>query len=317
MTERVELLIERSRQETENEEFNDTLGISTNEFVNYLNDAQNDIQSAIARQHKNVFTKYKTYDIVEMQEEYDMPEDTLLDNRITAVWFSRSGQRKDFRRLRSFDVIEQIFDRAVNPIGYIRRSGKVVLNPVARTSIAGGLMVAYVRKLSRLDVRRAKVLSVSTSGTTITSLILDTTADLQKTELDKREFFCVVGSNGEQKMKAVPFDNIDDSTGIVTITSGFNFLSTESIAVGDYLVCGKDTTNRCELPETCERFLVSYTNWKILKRDSSNDSAEQTTELQEMRGEIVEIFKDTDDDIKFPAIEDTQFIDNDDLWVTY
>ena len=314
---RVERLIARSKRETENDDDCSIDPITDEEYVDYLNDAQDQIQSAIARQHKDVFIDYKDYDIGFQQEFYDMPEDALLDNRVSAVWYSQSGAQKDFRKLRSGTLIERIFDRSLDPLMYIRAAGKIILNPIPKKTIVNGLKVAYVKRLPELDIRRAVVLSVTTSGNQITALTFDPNSDFQREALLDESYFCIVNKDGDQVMKAIPYDNIDATTGIVTISAGFTFEDGETISVGDYAVRGKDTTNKSELANTCERYLSAYLNWKIFRRDSSSDSAEQTPELMEMQREIVEIYKQVDDDIKFPAIEDAQFIDDEDLWNYY
>lgn len=71
------------------------------------------------------------------------------------------------------------------------------------------------------------------------------------------------------------------------------------------------------MPTICERYLLAYMNWKILKRDSNTDSAEQTTELADMRSEIVQLFAEIDDDVKSVPIQNTQFLDDDDLFIFY
>ena len=52
---RVENLITTARRESENDEFTDNTGISDEDFIRWLNNAQEDLQSAIVRQHQRVF----------------------------------------------------------------------------------------------------------------------------------------------------------------------------------------------------------------------------------------------------------------------
>jgi hypothetical protein len=200
---------------------------------------------------------------------------------------------------------------------YIRVAGKVLLNPIPKRSITGGLKIAYVKRLPQLDIRRAQIDTVTTLNNEITTLVLDITQEIQKDELLEENYFCIVNADGDQTMKSIPYTNIDETTGIVTIAAGFTFEDGETITADDYLVRGTDSTNRSELADTCERYLNGYCNWKVLRRDSSGDSVEQTTELVALQTEIVEIYKETDDDIKYPAIDDVQFLDDEDLWAYY
>jgi len=315
---RVEQLIARSRRETENEDDCSTSGIIDQEFVDYLNDAQDQLQSAIARQHKDIFIEQADYDVVARQDAYALPADTLLNNSVSAVFYSRTGQTRDLTRLRSSTLIEKIFDDSlVEPIAYIRKTGSLVLNPTPSTSVSNGLRVFYVKKLPTLDVRRAKILTATTLNNTITSLVADITAFFDVDSLQQENYICTVNRDGSQTMRRIPIDNIDSVTGIITIAPGFVFVDGETIVDGDYIVSGYDATNKSNMSDTCERYFSAYLNWKIFRRDSSSDSAEQTPELIEMQTEIVEIHKKTDDDIKFPAISDAQFIDDDDQWNFY
>ena len=53
-----------------------------------------------------------------------------------------------------------------------------------------------------------------------------------------------------------------------------------------------------ELPEIAERYLLAYVEWKLLKRDSSVDSAEAMQELATMEAEIVNSYKHINDDVQ-------------------
>jgi hypothetical protein len=315
---RVEQQISRIRRETENEEFTDTTGIQDQEFIDALVDAQRDMQSAISRQHQNVFIAEDIQDIVGGQELYDLPDDILLNNRISNVWYSDTGRTRDNRRLRSGTLTERIFDRSNVPALYIRRSGKILLSPIPRSTIVNGLTVNYQQKIPDLDVRRAKIASVTldTSTRTITSLTLDTTVDFQREELLEESYMCVVDPKGDQQMSRIEFTDIDNTTGVVTVSGSFVYKEGETAQADWYVVRGYNTTNKCELPDTCERYLISYGEWVMNKRDSSADSGESAQELYAIRDEIVESFKKVDDDVKHITIDDTQFIDDDDLWVS-
>tara|TARA_Y100000034_G_C6738237_1_gene327439 strand:- start:30 stop:755 length:726 start_codon:yes stop_codon:yes gene_type:complete len=68
----------------------------------------------------------------------------------------------------------------------------------------------------------------------------------------------------------------------------------------------------CELPEICERYLISYVEWKILKRDSSVDSGEAEKELFALEGDIVKSYRNINDDVQTIPIINTW-----DDWSTY
>jgi hypothetical protein len=247
--------------------------------------------------------------------EYDLPDDSYLDNRISNAWFSITGSARERKLLKAGSLRERSFTEVGVPSIYIRSGGKIILSPVPQTTIANGLFINYVRTLNKLDTRRGEIETVTTLDNTITSLKLNINTTFEPSFILDDCFLSVVDKCGDVKMRRVPVADINQSTGDITLEPGFEFEDGESISAGDYVVSGKFATNRSELPDMCERYLLQYCNWKILKRDSSNDSMEQTEELVNMRAEIVETFKQVDDDNKTITIDDTTFIDEDDLFI--
>jgi hypothetical protein len=51
------------------------------------------------------------------------------------------------------------------------------------------------------------------------------------------------------------------------------------------------------LPSFAERYLLSFVEWKILKRDSSIDSTEALQELSALEGEIINSYKHINEDV--------------------
>ncbi len=113
-------------------------------------------------------------------------------------------------------------------------------------------------------------------------------------------------------MRNIEIDSIDTTSGVVTVTGGaFTFEDGEAAAVGDYVVTGVDSANASELPDLAERYLISYMNWKILKRDSSNDSAEAQNELTQLEADILSSFAEVDADLTLIPFIDATFVDED------
>ena len=70
---KVDLLIDQVRRETENEDPTAFTGIKDVEFLQYLNDAQDRLQSIITAKHNNVFVKQKELAVTVDQEIYQIP----------------------------------------------------------------------------------------------------------------------------------------------------------------------------------------------------------------------------------------------------
>jgi len=304
---RIDFLLTQARRQTENEEFSATTGINDEELLQYVNDAQYRMLSLITSTHPTVFVKESAdISVVTDQEQYSLPDDVFLENRISAVEFSSTNLDRDFRKLEPITLAERSAGARGFPNAYIRRSGKILLSPIPSTS-TGKLRINYVRRIAEIDKRRGKISAVTLNNTlnTITSLTIDTSEEnFDFDTLTAQDFISIVDKNGVQQMVAIDIDSLNESTGVVTVNSTFVFAEGETIVVGDFVCAGKNNSTHSELPKICERYLIAYIAWKILKKDSSEDSFEQRNEIKSMETDILEAFGDTTDDLIFiPQIE--------------
>ena len=289
-------IIDQVRRQTENEEFDDFTGISDDEFIQYLNDAQYNLQAAIVHQHPRVFTAETIITAVPGQEVYDLPSDCLLGNKVHNVEYSATGLEEDYYVLEQDTLKYRSSGVDGAPIKYIRMSGQILLVPQPQG--AGSIRVTYIRRLRELDKRQAKIVSgtVSTSSFTLT---LDTnTFSTETKSLAKHDYICIVDKEGKSLVKNIEISSVDFNTIVCT---GHTLGSDESatIPAGSFVVGGKDTTTHSELDISVERYLIAYCAWKILKRDSSVDSAEAADELSMMLKEIVKSYAMISDDIQY------------------
>ena len=145
-----------------------------------------------------------------------------------------------------------------------------------------------------------KSYSISSSG--------DWTIELDNanltTNLDsfkEHDYICIVDKEGNSIVKNISFNYTASNPSSASITLSAHTVGTDdsSILAGHYIVGGKDTTTHGDLPRSVERYLIAYCAWKILKRDSSVDSAEAQTELQGIAQEIVNSYALISDDVQF------------------
>jgi len=306
----VSILLAASRRETENEEFTTSTGIQDEEFLRYFNDAQVQIQGAISDVNPVVGQKETNISVVSGQEAYELPSDTFLSTKIDLVEFSTSGNANDYYELQQGYLPERISGSGSNnPSFFIRRGKEILLQPKPQSS-ASLIRLTYQARVPVLDLRRATVSAVTldTGARTITSLTVDTSLQIDETELEEEGFITVCDKNGTQNMRDIPITDVDTATGTVTVEPGFVYQSGETIAVGNFLLRGNDSTTHSTLPQVCERFLLGYTNWKILKRDSSNDAAEAGQEVIQLQRSIVSAFSPPDTTVDRVAVLDDQFL---------
>jgi len=306
---RVELLIDQCRRSTDNQDFTDTTGIQDEEFLQYLNDAQERLQALILQQHPDQFLVETEIPSVAQQEAYTLPQDAYISSRVKEVWYSHSGNPNNYYRLKKGALAERVDGISSEPCFYLRRNNKLLLQP--RPQSSGGLLrVLYQQRLPKLDKRRAVVSAVTLTGNEITSLTFDPTENIDDEALLEEGYISIVDKYGNVQMRFIPVTAIDTTTGVVTIEPGFEFEDGEEIEVGDYALRGTFSSSHSQLPETTERYLLKYGQWVVLKRDSNDESQESNQELKEMEAEIVSSFADPDDSVPLiPITDDQWFID--------
>jgi hypothetical protein len=317
---RTDRLITHIRAITENETANSTTDITDNEIIRYLNEAQDRLQSRILAQHPRVFIKETTISAVQNQEEYNLPSDAFLANKVLTIEYTTnaSASRPIYYKLTpGHDGYRESHISGL-PKYYVRRdklnnsTGSFLAVPPPQDA-NGQFRVVYIQRLDDLDKRRGIVSARTDSGTAITALTLDVSGSppIDSTDLADHEFFCVVDKNGTMKMRNIEFDgdggdSINTSTGVVTLEgSSHTYESGESIAVGDYIVGGKNTNSHVQLPKNLERYLIKFAQFQLLKRDSSIDAVEATQELVALETEILESYQEIDEDIhEIPILEE-------------
>lgn len=312
MSRLINYIIEDIRNHTENQDFSDTIGIPDSEFLRFLNDAQYRIHSLITQQHPQVFLEEDEQDITRDQEAYSLPYNAYLGSKISSIEFTSTGLTKDYYPLRKKFLSSRYSGAEGDPSFYIRKNNQILLSPIPQNS-TGKLRINFIKSIPRVDKRRGTVATVTldSSTNTITTLTFNvSTESIDSTALGKHTRFTVVDAEGGIKMKNIYIDSFDASTGVATINSSFTYESGETIAVGDYIVVGSNSTTHTILDDSVERYLIAYCAAKIFHRDSSTDMTAQTAELNALEQDIVASYADISDDL----IEIPDVLPHNDLW---
>tara|TARA_B100000214_G_scaffold299438_1_gene229603 strand:+ start:7340 stop:8278 length:939 start_codon:yes stop_codon:yes gene_type:complete len=297
----LQYIISQVRKQTENEDVSDFAGIQDTEFIQYLNDAQHRLQGIIIASHPRVFLEEKIISVVSDQESYELPSDCYLGNKVHNIEYSSTGDENNYYVLEETTLKRRNPGVAGSPSHYIRMSGKILLSP--QPSGTGKLRITYAARVRELDIRRAKVEvapTISSSGSwTIALDNANLTTDI--TSLEEHDYICVIDKEGKSIVKNIPITSVTSELMTLeahTVDSESGETNT-SITDAHYIVGGKDTTSHGDLPRSVERYIISYCAWKILKRDSSVDSAEAQQELQGLASEIVNSYALISDDVQF------------------
>ena len=205
-------IIDQVRNQTENEDVSDFVGIQDSEFIQYINDAQHSLQGLIAAQHPGVFLDEYVVDIVSGAESYSLPTDTFLNNKVHNVEYSSTGNNDDYYTLEQTTLKRRNSGITGSPSHYIRMAGKVLLSPQPTGS--GKLRITYVKKVKELDLRRALVSSTDQElAAPVTNTISSTerwkiffdystlTTDLES--LKEHDYICIVDKEGNSLIRNI------------------------------------------------------------------------------------------------------------------
>jgi hypothetical protein len=302
----LEQLITASRRATNNLDFSSSAGVQDEEFIQALNDAQEEIHSIINTMFPTILMKVVEQDVTVGVDSYAIPSDCYMGTRIDFIEYSASGLVQDYYPIRKGSVKERINGQNGNPAYYIRQGSDLIIQPAPQQG--GKLRITYQRVVPVLDIRRAQVASVVLSTNSITSLTLDTTVAFDELALEEQNFITIVDKNGVVKMQDIPVDGIDGNTGAVTVTAGFTFQAGETIAQGDYALRGKYSSTHSQLPDVCEKYLLEYCNMRIFMRDSSTDQAEVAALMQKIEATLRSAFAEPDNDPDRVAVISAEYL---------
>lgn len=307
---RLELLIEQARRESLNKEYSTTVGIPQEDFVSWVNEAQQRIFSEAEKTHPKFFMAEKLIDAVSSQEAYSLPADCFLSH-IENVEYSITGQDRDYYRLEQAKMPERIPYPVANPGYYIRRSQQLLLVPAPQAAGGAKIRLNYIKKPFRLDIRRATVQAVTTTSTQVTALTLANMATLDPAgELGKKNKLSLVDRYGNIMMSGIEYDSINTGTGVVTLTGGaFTFASGETASTFMYAVADVYTQNVSSLPDFCERYLTEWMTFRAMLRDGSNRANDQKRLCDEILADTISAFADINHDVSSVTILNTDYLD--------
>lgn len=313
MSKYINAIIDEVRESTENEEFDATIGLTDEELVKFINQAQNRLHSKIVGLHKQVFAEEKTVSAVNNQESYPLFFNSYLKNYVSSIEYSSTGQADDYYPLRPTSHHNRYTGADGHPDYYFIRAGKFYVLPTP-TDSNGVYRVTHIRRPKNLDKRRGTIVASGYDSTTAPTYIDITFVNGQTVDLNflrKRPYITVVDKHGAQKIANIKVDTITTGAGSgdarISIDSSGSMDLVSALADGDYVVSGDYSSTHLEWTPEVERYIQSYVEFKILKRDSSVDSQEAFGELAELESDILDSYAELSDDIvEIPEINDTE-----------
>jgi hypothetical protein len=278
---RLEFLLTQVRNSTDNKDVN---GISTSEIVGYFNDAQKYIATLIFKSnpYADFFKEQVSYP-ANSTGIYTIPDDCYSTNAVSMVELKTNtlaNANDGYTRIKPISESEFAYVG-----GYITRNNTIALSGTNQFPVR----LTYFRRPKTLDVRQAKVISIS-AGVSITM-------DAAPTELYTiDDNASTVNAVGDQVVKAIYFTNTSGTALLTTTTTG--------VVANQYVVAGKNSTNRSELPDECEPYLLDYVRQRIYTRNNYDDANKQMFFTEQQKAEVISIFsKNKKDDDTIPVTD--------------
>jgi hypothetical protein len=285
---RLEYLINQARQSTDNK---DTNGIPDSEIVGYFNDAQRHITALIFKNnpYADLFKVQLELPAVSSGE-YTIPDDCFSTNALSMVEarFADTSNNKGYSRIKPISESEFSYI-----FGYFTRDNKILISGQNDVAQLQNVRITYFKQLPTLDIRQAKVVSVSSGAS-----ILLTEEPIGLYQMD--DHCSTVDSQGNQVVSNIYFTN----------TSGNRLYTTNTAGVDNtqYIVAGKNSCNKSQLPDVCESYLIDYVKQRIYTRNNYEDANKQVYFTEEQKAQIISIFaKNKKDDDTIP-VTDVEFL---------
>ncbi len=297
-TRRIDILIREVRRETGNEDYGANAGISDSQICSYFNDALSLVERGINAEMANQFRAETFINLVADQEKYDLPTDFLPSGGVLSVEYAigdPTGSNPNWQPMKEITDLERNRGSRSIPYAYEVVNKQIWIKDKPQTAKTSGLRVVYIKRLSRLDIRRGKleIVTLNTSALTITALEVYTSSILTPNEYNLNESCCIVNADGTLQMRNIKLDgSLDTGTGLIPVRSGFTYTSGDTAAIGNYVVFGQNaSTHQLDLGEEFEGFLKAYASWKIQQEDSNSDSSEKMKEFQLTATSLLEAYK--------------------------
>lgn len=198
-----------------------TSSISSEEILQYLNDAQDRMQNLICAK-KNIAKIFAVQEIIPLvanQEAYSLSRRLLLNKQIENVEFSADGQLSNYVRMEKVNIINRDSNTTTYPWGYYKQGGQIFLQPIPGGA-GGYIRVTYEADLDDLEIPRG-VVSTITGGTStqFTTLTLDSSANSYETTTpgwSTQQYCCIVSPIGVRKCYNILISGYVTGTNILT-----------------------------------------------------------------------------------------------------
>ncbi|MEY3879400.1 MAG: hypothetical protein RIQ94_195 [Pseudomonadota bacterium] len=278
---RLELLINEAKLSTNTTDIASISSLLLQGYMNRIHSYVEDLMFLVNGENDLFIADY-TFQLVAGQDEYSLPTNIYAKSSIDNLAVSfLNGLSNTYLPLKKVSRKQQGFT-----FGYFVREDKIVLTPRPTSPLM--MKLAYVRKLPTMGIRGAKVDSVTPTTIVVTNYVSGFEG--------LSDYISIIDSSGTIITAGVEFS--------FNGTTTFTVASTTGILAGHYIVSGKYASSHSQLPDECEKYLITALERMIQYRQSSQDINTSNLFSSEEIEAIKEVFADNSyDDAKPPVTE--------------
>lgn len=312
----VDEIIKKARYRTKNANFlyvpatgAYSSGISTELFLDFLNDAQDRLQSIITQVNSNLFVNYAEISLVGNQADYEVPDRVFGGTNILSVSYNSDNNSEYYTAPLSRGEPRNRAMVKGTPNYYVPYSGKIALGPIPDSSV-GRIKVEYYRELDDLDIRRGQLSAAPGAGATI---VLAAAPVPDQYQIENSDYICISDRFGNVMMRNGVFLSYNSGTRTITLAANVStyLVSPYTLALLDkgFITCGKYTTTHSKLPDVCERYLKTYVQKRVMTSADDTTSMEEDEELVRIENDILTTYHREDRDVRGIPIIDPELME--------
>lgn len=289
---RAELLFNEARLSTNT---TDIASVSPLLLQGYMNRVHSYLEDLLflVNDENDLFLKDYEFNLIRGQDEYPLPIDIYAKSSIDNVAVSfLNGLSQTFLPLKKVSRKQRGFT-----FGYFVQNTQLVFTPKPQSPLR--IKMTYQMKVPSVGVRVGKISTFTSTQIVLTDYVSGITSG--------SDFICIVDFDGNILNKTtdlngntyfVPIKMTNDSSGTLTVDNSIG-------AVADaYVVSGKYASSHSQLPDECEKYLITALERLIQYRQSSSDINTSNVFSAEELVTIKEVFADNSyDDAKPPVTE--------------
>lgn len=285
------LQIDQTREETGETDYSDTNGVPQSVPIQAAREAVIHCQNSIYLAAPHTFDSPFNLTPVVGQIEYDLPANAYVGAAIASVEYSRSGETNDYYRLALSDFAYRLGGNGL-PERFIPYGDSKILIDPAPSEAGGNIRIFGGLWLDEPELRRGKIKAVvkDVSMTNYLTVELENDTTLDEDAIEANEYFCANDKDGNVLYYNVFYSSYNSTTKILTLDPATS-VAGGTLAVGDYICCGKYATSHIKLDRIAEPVILAYIRRRFYLEKSSEDARNEEDNIAAFTKEMVASYK--------------------------